>query len=54
MAAERETERIKDLPKKEKDSSLTQEELGGVAGGMEPETGVFGARTNGQPETANG
>jgi hypothetical protein len=54
MAVERDSERIKDLPKNEKDSSLTDEQLGGVAAGMREETGPMGARTNNQPETDNG
>jgi hypothetical protein len=53
-AMERETEKIKDLPKKDQDSSLTEEQLGGVAAGMREGTGNFGASTNGEPETSNG
>jgi len=56
MAEKPEPEKIKDLPKttKQKDSSLTEEELGGAAGGMRTETGNMGASTNGAPETSNG
>jgi hypothetical protein len=54
MADKHEPEKIKDLPKKEKDRPITEEELGGVAGGMEKETGPFGAKTDGNPESASG
>jgi hypothetical protein len=52
MADKHEPEKIKDLPKKEKDRPITEEELGGVAGGMRNET--MGAKTDGNPESASG
>ncbi len=54
MAEKPEPEKIKDLPKttKPKDSSLTEEELGGAAGGMRNET--MGAKTDDNPETPYG
>jgi hypothetical protein len=70
MTEKHEPEKIKDLPKKEKDRPITEEELGDVAGGFAPpivvggQVGVlkpgetsnpnFEASTDGKPPTSNG